>query len=101
MFTADVPVPDNTIKSHPSSISNTGSPYSRNSDSVMCPLRLLLVMASLQSAAQQAPTLGPNFLPVKMPFALQNEQFSTLQNSMADRQRQLRELTIITTRTIE
>ena len=68
---------------------------------VSCVLSLLLVMASLQSAAQQAPTLGPNFLPVKLPFALQNEQFSTLQNSMADRQRQLRELTIITARTRE
>ena len=81
-------------------ISNTGSTCSRNSDRVMCPL-LLLVMASLESVAQQAPTLLSRFFYVKWPFARHNEQFSTLQNSTADMQRQLRELTIITSRTTE
>ena len=98
----DVEVPkdtfDATVDAQPSPTSNTGSPYSSNSDSVMCPPPA--AGGGLLAGSSAGPIASFEFLAREMAaqFAQLNEQFSILQSSMADMERQLRELTVTTVR---
>ena len=102
----DVQVPKDAfgaiIDAQPSPISNTDSPYSSNSDRDTCPLP-----AAGDGLAGAGSPAGPNasfeILAREMgtQFARQNEQFSVLQSSIADMQRQLCELSITTALTTE
>ena len=94
------------IDAQPSPISNTGSPCSSNSDSVVCPSPAAgngLAGARSPARSPAGPNASFEFLAREMAtqFARQNEQFSVVQSSMADMQRQLRELSITTALTME